>query len=131
MDNKESMIKLFLEKLKEMPDFHRVKFAILFGSHSQGKENKMSDIDFAVFYEGDSKKRFDFRLKLMAKLPDKFDVQIFQDLPLYVRIEALKGKIIYKKELAFVYEKAYETIKDFERFKKYYYDYINTGKIRV
>lgn len=118
-------IRLFLKKLKEMPDFNRVKFVILFGSYSQNKQNKLSDIDFAVYYDGDSKQRFKFRIKLMAKLPDSFDVQIFQDLPLYVRIEVLKGKLIYAKDETFAYDIAYETIKKYgDGFKRYYEDYI-------
>jgi len=124
-------INLFMGKLKEMPDFNRVKFVFLFGSFSQNKQNKLSDVDFAVFYEGDSKERFKFRLKILTKLPDGFDVQIFQDLPLYVRMEVLKGKLIYAEDLTFAYDMAYGTIKAFEDFKKYYYDYINTRKLRI
>jgi len=122
---------LFMRKLKEMPDFNKVKFIFLYGSYAENKQNKLSDIDFAVYYQGDKKERFNFRLKILGKLPDNFDVQIFQDLPLFVRIEVLKGKLIYTKDLAFVYDTAYQTIKAFEGFKKYYYDYINTRKLRI
>ncbi len=122
MENKD--LDLFLEKLKEMPDFDKVEFVFFYGSHAQSKENKLSDIDFAVYYNGDEKKRFDFKIKLMAKLPEKFDVRIFQDLPLYVRINVLKGEIVYAKDERFAYDKAYETIKNFEDFKRHYYDYI-------
>lgn len=115
---------LFMKKLKEMPNFDRVKFVFLFGSYVKNKQNKLSDIDFAVYYEGSKKERFKFRLKLITKLPDNFDVQIFQDLPLYVRIEVLKGKLIHAEDLTFVYDIAYSTIKAFENFKKYYYDYL-------
>jgi|SRR3989344_899543 len=126
----ENKVKLFLKRLKEMPDFNRVKFVFLFGSYSQGKQNKMSDIDFAVYYEGEKDKRFKFRLKLSTKLPDEYDIQIFQDLPIFVRKEILKGKLIYKTDIAFASDKAYETIKEFDSFKKYYYDYINMRRLR-
>lgn len=133
MENQNKEIKdkinLFMRKLKEMPDFNRVKFVFLFGSYSNGKQNKFSDIDFAVYYKGDSKERFKFRLNILGKLPDNFDVQIFQDLPLYVRMNVLKGKLIYNSDLDFVYDKAYETIKVFEDFKKYYYDYLERRPI--
>ncbi len=121
---------LFMKKLREMPDFDRVKFVFLFGSVAEGNSNKLSDVDFAVYYDGDGRKRFKFRLKLLGKLPDGFDVQIFQDLPLYVRINVLKGKLIYSGDLDFAYEVAYDTIKRFEDFKKGYYDYINLEKIK-
>ncbi len=127
----EDKVKLFLKKLKEMPDFNRVKFIFLFGSYSQGKQNKMSDIDFAVYYEGDKDKRFKFRLKLSTKLPDEYDIQIFQDLPIFVRNEILKGRLIYKTSIAFASDKAYETIKEFDNFKKYYYDYLKMRRLRL
>jgi|SRR3989344_1639720 len=121
--NKE--IKSFMEKLRKMPDFDRVNFVFLFGSQTQGKANKMSDYDFAVHYDGNTKERFRFRINFGGYLSDNFDLQIFQDLPLFVRKEVLKGKVIYAQDMSFVYDIAYETIKSFENFKKYYYDYIN------
>ena len=120
----EDKIKLFMKKLKERNDFDRVKFVILFGSQTEGRANKMSDYDFAVYYEGDNRERFDFRVNFGGILPDSFDLQVFQDLPLYVRKEVLKGKVIYAQDMRFVYDVAYETIKAFESFKRYYYDYI-------
>jgi len=127
MDKK---INLFIEKLKKMPDFSKVKFVFLFGSQVNKRANKFSDYDFVVYYDGDKRKRFNFRIKLLGNLPDNFDVQIFQDLPLHVRINVFK-KLIYAKNLDFVYETAYSTIKEFEYFKKYYYDYINTRKLKT
>jgi len=120
-----------MKKLREMPDFDRVKFVILFGSQTNGKANKLSDYDLAVYYEGDARERFKFRIKFGAKLSDNYDIQVFQDLPLYVRKEVLKGKLIYYKDLKFAYDVAYRTIKEFESFKKYYYDYINFKKIEA
>lgn len=124
-------INLFMKKLKETPDLDRVKFVFLFGSHVENKNNKFSDVDFAVYYEGNKKERFKFRMKLLGKLPEGFDVQIFQDLPLYVRMSVLKGGLIYAENERFVYDVAYSTIKVFEDFKKYYHDYINTRKLRI
>ncbi len=124
-------IQLFLRKLKEMPDFDKVKFVFLFGSVAGGKQNKLSDIDFAVYYDGNGKERFKFRLKILTKLPDNFDVQIFQDLPLYIRKEVLKGNLIYTKDKLFVYDVAYDTIKRFDDFIEYYQDYLETKKLRI
>ena len=119
-----------MKKLKALKGFHKVKFVILFGSQTTGKANKMSDYDFAVYFEGDKKERFKFLIKLNSSLSDKFDVKIFQDLPLYVRKEVLKGKIIYTKDRSFVYDVAYQTIEEFEDFKKYYYDYIGVERMK-
>ena len=117
-------IKMFMKKLREMPDFRRVKFVILYGSQALGKATPMSDYDFAVYYDGDKNKRYNFRIRFGGQLPDKFDLQVFQDLPLYVRMEVFKGKVIYAKNIRFVYDVAYETIKAFEDFKYRYYRYI-------
>jgi len=126
----EEKINLLLKKIKKMPDFDRVNFIILYGSHAYGQPNKLSDYDFVIYFKGEKKERFNFRLNLLSEFPDNFDIQIFQDLPLYVRKEVLKGKLIYTKDLNFVYEIAYETIKAFEDFKKAYYDYIDMEMIK-
>ena len=116
-------IKLFMKKLKEMPGFHRVKFVILYGSQALGKANPMSDYDFAIYYDGTDKKRFRFLIN--ANFNENFDAKIFQDLPLYIQKKVLKGKIVYAQNLDFLYKTAYKTMKNFERFKKYYYDYVS------
>lgn len=123
-------INLFMRKLKKMPDFDRVKFVILFGSQALGKANPMSDYDFAVYYEGSTKERFNFCMRLSGILGEKFDIKIFQDLPLYVQKEVLKGKLVYYKDLTFVHNVAYRIIQRFEDFKKAYYDYIALEEIR-
>ena len=105
-----------------------MKFVILYGSQASGKANKMSDYDFAVYFDGDKDERYRFLLNINFDL--KYDAKIFQDLPLYIRIEVLKGKIIYARDIGFVYDIFYQTLKDFERFKKYYYDYIRFERMR-
>ena len=120
-------IGIFMQKLKKMPDFSRVKFVILYGSQASGNATPMSDYDFAVYYDGGKKERFNFRVYVSSN--KLFDVHTFQDLPLYVRKEVLKGKIIYAKDTGFVYDIAYETIKAFEDFKRYYYDYIGLERM--
>ncbi len=126
----EEALTLFMKKLQETPDFDRVKFAFLFGSHAEGKANKFSDFDFAVYYDGSSKERFKFRIHFGGQLPEKFDLQVFQDLPLYVQKEVLKGKLIYCTDLQFAYDCAYETLRRFEDFKRGYYDYIRHARIQ-
>jgi len=46
-----------------------------------------------------------------------------------VRVEVLKGKVIYCKDKRFLYKVAIETIKDFEAFKHRFYDYIGERAI--
>jgi hypothetical protein len=39
-------------------------------------------------------------------------------------MQVLKGKVLYSDDTPFMYHKAYETIKEFESFKRRYYDYL-------
>ncbi len=98
---------------------------MLFGSYVRNKKYAR-DIDICVFLKGgDDKKMFKKRLNYMKGVPDKFDIQIFQQLPLYVRINVLRdGKILYLKNKKRLYNLAYETLKSYAFFEKYYLDYI-------
>lgn len=44
----------------------------------------------------------------LSKLPEIFDVQIFQLLPLYIRIDVLKGKLIYCEDETLLHDVAWE-----------------------
>lgn len=65
----------------------------------------------------------------MSGLNDIFDVQIFQDLPLYIRKDILNGKLLYMKDKS-IYEIARNTIEEFEDFRRGYYDAIGLEKIK-
>ncbi len=89
-----------------------------------------SDIDICVYYE-DEDRASDFRLQVLTELLDDiYDIKIFQQLPVYVRKEVLKGKILYCDDKSFLYDKAYETLKEFDAFKHRYYDYIGVEAMR-
>lgn len=123
MKVKNNELKLIKQKLLELDKQKKIKFIIFFGSASKGKSTPLSDIDVAVFYDGNSNERFNFRLKACGYLCNKVDVQIFQDLPLVIRKEALNGRILYFKNYQFVFDKAMEIIKEFSTFEKYYNEY--------
>ncbi len=103
---------------------NRVKFLILFGSHARGEAGKDSDIDLCVYYEGNPKEAFRFRELVLGYLPDEYDVQIFQLLPIYLKRECLRGRGLFCRDETFLYDLAYETLKEWEDFKRYYYDYL-------
>ncbi|GAB4310854.1 MAG: hypothetical protein Kow0019_09000 [Methanobacteriaceae archaeon] len=48
---------------------------------------------------------------------------------MYVKKEVLKGEPVYLSEKKFLYDIAYETIKKYDLFKKYLYDYIGKEAI--
>jgi len=107
----------------------KIKFIILYGSYANENQNPSSDIDLAVYYDGSKEERFKFRMKILGHVDDIFDIQIFQDLPLYVKNEVLKGKILYGGESRLIYELERRTYQDFDDFKNRFYDYIRGGVI--
>ncbi|MFO7966479.1 MAG: nucleotidyltransferase domain-containing protein [Archaeoglobaceae archaeon] len=116
-------------KIRGLEGFDKVQFVILYGSAVRGGMTKESDIDLCIYYEGNPKEALEYRFKVLSELCEGLDVQIFQLLPLYVRIEVLKGEVIYCKNSRFLYETAISTIKDFEEFKPRFYDYIGEKAI--
>lgn len=101
----------------------------LFGSFLKN-EKGARDIDICLFLGKKypnlemSKKRLFY---LSAINNNRFDIQIFQQLPLYIRARILKeGKILFCKDESLIYEIASATIKEFEFYKKIYYNYIES-----
>ena len=119
-----------LELIKKIKGFEHVRFIFLYGSNSTGNANKNSDIDLCIYYEGLENEASRFRLKVLSELSsDKYDVKIFHQLPLYIKKEVLKGILLYSDDTTFVHEVALDTIKDFDYFKRFYYDYIGLEMI--
>ncbi|MBU7026671.1 MAG: nucleotidyltransferase domain-containing protein, partial [Theionarchaea archaeon] len=85
-----------------------------------------SDIDVCiVLYPGKYKNLYlsEKRLNLMVALED-FDIQIFQQLPMYMRTRVLKGKVIFCRDEKVLYEVAIQTIREFEDYEKIYDEYL-------
>lgn len=96
----------------------KIKFIILYGSYAKGKQTPLSDIDIAVYYDDSKEDRFNFRMKILGSLNDKFDIQTFQDLPLYIQKEIISnGEILYQKNYSEIFDIFIKTIKNFKDFK--------------
>ena len=96
----------------------KIKFIILYGSVAEDNQTPLSDIDLAVYYEGSKEERFKFRMEILGNVNDKFDIQTFQDLPLYIRKEIIShGKILYQKNYSEIFDIFIKTIKSFGDFK--------------
>ncbi|NOZ76416.1 MAG: nucleotidyltransferase domain-containing protein [Euryarchaeota archaeon] len=118
------------ERLKAIEGFEKVKFIILYGSRAGGHERRGSDIDLCIYYDGEPEEASRFRFKVLSELfDDRYDVQVFQQLPLYVRVQVLQGEVIYCRDTRFLYETARDTVKEFESFKHRFYDYIGEKAI--
>jgi predicted nucleotidyltransferase len=123
-------VKRALEIINSREDFQSVEFIILYGSQVRSDAREDSDIDLAVYYEGTDEEAFKFRREVLGELyEDYYDIQIFQQLPLYIQIEVLEGEILYCKDIQMIYETANLIIKQFSDFKRYYYDYIGEMEI--
>jgi len=119
------LIKEFLKELKNIKYFSKIEFAILYGSSLSEYHLEDSDIDICLYINEEKIKLPEIRLELLKEFNDKFDIQIFQLLPLYVQIEVLKGEVLYVREDSTLYEIANETIDEYEEFYPFYLDYIN------
>ena len=119
------LAKKFLKQLRDTKYFSKIEFFILYGSSLSEYHLEDSDIDICLYFNDEMKKLPEIRLELLKMFNEKFDIQIFQLLPLYVQIEVLKGEILYVKEEERIYEIANETIDEYEEFYPLYLDYIN------
>ncbi len=119
-----------VETVKDMDGFDDVQFIILYGSQSESRATEDSDVDICIGYDGNRDEASRYRFKVISKLfDDRYDVQIFQLLPLYVKKEVLKGEVLYRRDKNELYDIAYQTIKEFDDFKHRYYDYIGKEAI--
>jgi len=107
---------------------NKVVFIMNYGSYANNTFHNGSDIDLCIYYNDTLEERQKFRLNILSSLNDIFDVQIFQDLPLYIRKDVLKGKLLYMKDKS-IYDIARNTIEEFDDFKRGYYDAIGLEKI--
>jgi hypothetical protein len=117
--------------MRQVPGFGQVRFIILYGSGAENRMTTESDIDLCIYYEGERMDAARFRHSVLSRLSGTgYDIQIFQHLPLYVRVEVLRGIPVFVRNSRFLYDKAIETLRDFEDFKHRLYDYTGQELIR-
>jgi len=117
--------KIIKEKSNKILENKEVVAVLLFGSYARGEEFR--DIDLCVVLDKKLPNIKMSRLKLAfaSVLPSKFDIKIFQQLPVYVKIRILKeGKVIAVKDEDLLYEIAFQTIKEYEFYRKIYENYL-------
>ena len=57
-------------------------------------------------------------MEVLGSVNDKFDIQTFQDLPLYIRKEIIShGEVLYQKSHSEIFDIFIKTIKSFGDFK--------------
>jgi len=121
---------LILGRLQVLDGFSRVRFILLFGSVAEGRAVKDSDIDICISYDGSREDASRFRVAALTTLSDvNADIRIFEQIPLVMRIQALKGETIYAPDPDILYAVAYTTIRDYEAFQHRLQDYIGEKAI--
>ena len=119
-----------LAVLKEVPAFSRVRFVMLYGSVAEGRADRESDIDICIYFEGGEEDASRFRMDAMTALSSTpVDIRMFQQLPLYVRVQVLKGKVVYCPDLTFLYDVAWNTIREYDDFRHRLDDYLGVKAI--
>ena len=119
-----------VQQIQQVPGFEQVRFIIFYGSSEKQQMTPGSDIDLCIYYDGDRAEAGKFRHAVLSRLPGiRYDVKIFKQLPLYIRVEVLKGTPVFVRDLTFLYEIANQTLREFDDFKHRLYDY--TGQAAI
>lgn len=87
-----------LRKMKENLKFLEEKYeTVVYGSYVEGGTRPDSDIDVAVLsYETNKEKNIKLLKELLGKFPLKYDIRIFELLPIYIQISIVENyKIIF------------------------------------
>ncbi len=103
----------------------KVLAVALFGSYARGEAYR--DIDICIFLRPEeysaeelSRKRFDY-----TQEGEQYDVQVFQQLPLYIRARLLKeAKILFCKNEDLLYDIYFRTAREFTHFRPLYEGYL-------
>jgi hypothetical protein len=99
---------------------------LLFGSRARGDSVPGSDADICLVLTNAGKERLEISQKKLEYLGlGDLDVQVFQQLPLYVRRRVLaEGRILHVKDIDGLYDLAFRTIREFEDFRHEYAEYL-------
>lgn len=127
--NKLAPLDKLLERARQDQEILAV---ILYGSSARQEQGEDSDVDICLVLASNqnlSKEIFMSRKRLDYLKEFSFDIQIFQQLPLYIRHRVLKeAKVLFVRDEELLYELAVRTIRSFEDFKHIYYSYLEEVK---
>jgi predicted nucleotidyltransferase len=112
-----------LQQAREDPD---VLAVVLFGSAARGEASSESDVDICLILTPDKRDSLQLSRKRLAYLTEvDLDVQIFQELPLYVRHRVLKeGTVLFTRDEDALYEQACRTAREYEDYRPVYKTYL-------
>lgn len=108
-------------KMEDDPDILAI---ILYGSYARGEEAR--DVDLCiVLFPDTAGKGFDKRVEYSYY--DMIDVQVFQDLPIYIRPRIIReGKLLHVKDEDILYDVAIKTAREYELYRPKYELYLDS-----
>ena len=118
-----SKLSKFIKTVRQDADILAI---FLFGSTARDENHKQSDIDICLMMKQGSYLPLEFSRKKLEYIKlFNLDVQIFQQLPLYIRIRVIReGKKLFCANDDELYTLVFKTITEFEDFKYIYQDYL-------
>ncbi len=108
-----------LEKIRNHLDFLQKKYdVVVYGSFVVGGMRPDSDIDIAILsHETDKEKNVKLQKNLLGKFQLKFDIHIFELLPIYIQISIVEnyitifGEPLEISEYFYLYRKKWDDCK--------------------
>lgn len=85
---------------------------ILFGSHAEREQTKRSDVDICIVRPSEGTLN-----RIYSKLGGKYDITVFEKLPLYLKMEVVEnGRILYGNKVSlseyfYLYRKLWKDMK--------------------
>ncbi len=120
------MLKKINKILKIARQDDEILAVFLFGSAARQEEHETSDIDICLILKPGRYSSLNLSEKRFAYLKVfDLDVQIFQQLPLYIRMRVIKdGKKLFCANEDELYQSVFNTITEFEDYRDIYHDYL-------
>lgn len=108
---------------------NEVTAVALYGTFATGMLSGISDLDICIVLAQRKCNPVELHRKRMEYTEvagsDEADVQVFQQLPLSIRLSILReGKMVLVKDEEALYDLALETVKDFDDFRRHYNEYL-------
>jgi predicted nucleotidyltransferase len=122
--NRQRQIERLLQRVE---DDSAVLAVMLYGSVARGEASADSDVDVCLVLAPERRPASDLSAKRLEYLQEAdLDIQIFQQLPLYIRQRVLKeGRVLFVRDEDRLYEVAFRTLQAFEDFRPRYHAYLS------
>ena len=124
MLNKQEQIDQLLKKT--VSDNH-ILAVYLFGSTARKENHPESDIDICLVLNTGSYQKLELsRIKLSYQKSTTLDIQVFQQLPMYIRKRVFKeGQLLYCRNEDQLYNLAFQFIREYADYEHIYREYLN------